>query len=309
MNRIAVLGTGASVPDRVVTNQEAGAAAGVDDAWIRGKTAIRARRWAEPGLATSDLATRAGAAALAAAGIAATDLTTIVVATSTPDQQQPPTAAFVQHNLGAHHASAFDVNAVCSGFVFALSTVEAAVARDGGYGLVIGADIYSRILDPADRRTVILFGDGAGAVVVGPAAAGGIQRSALHTFGELTSMIGVPAGGYFTMDGRGVREFVTTRLPLIVKQFLHDAAVAPEEITHLIPHQANGNLVAQLVTELGLSKATAHTTVTELGNTGAASIPITLDSACRTGLLHPGDKVLLAGFGGGMSVGLTLLEW
>ncbi len=325
MNRIAVLGTGAYLPERVVSNTEVGAGAGVDDEWIVRKTAIHRRRWAAADQATSDLATRAGAAALAAAGIDAGDLSAIVVATSTPDHPQPPTAAFVQHNLSARQAAAFDLNAVCSGFVFALSAVEAAVERaSGGYGLVLGADIYSRILDPTDRRTVTLFGDGAGAVVLGPSEQGGILRLALHTFGEYTSMIQVPAGGsryprdpsgdiaespYFTMDGRGVREFVHDNVPLLVKQFLHDSGVAPDEIDHLIPHQGNGVMLAQLAEDLMLPNATLHTTVADYGNTGAAAIPVTLDQAARAGSLRPGDKVLLIGFGGGMAVGLTLLEW
>lgn len=325
MKRFAVIGTGAYLPDRTVSNREVGSAAGVDNDWIVSKTGIHERRWARPDQATSDLATHAAVAALESAGIAADELTAIVVATSTPDHPQPPTAAFVQHNLCARGAWAFDMNAVCSGFVFALSTMEAAIARaGGGYGLVVGADVYSRILDPTDRRTVILFGDGAGAVVVGEAESGVIRRSDLHTFGELTSLIRVPAGGsrqpydpsahasgahYFAMDGRGVREFVTDDLPLLIKQFLADSEVSPGDIAHLIPHQANGVMLARLVEELGLPNATVHTTVHDYGNTGAASIPITLDHASRTGAIRPGEKVLLAGFGGGMSVGLTLLEW
>ncbi|QIS05520.1 beta-ketoacyl-ACP synthase 3 [Nocardia brasiliensis] len=325
MNNIAVLGTGSYLPQRIVSNDEVGSGAGVDSAWIIRKTAIRERRWALPDQASSDLATRAAAAALAAAGIGADEVSAIVVATSTPDHPQPPTAAFVQHSLGARGASAFDVNAVCSGFVFALSTVEAALARaGGGYGLVVGADVYSRILNPADRRTVVLFGDGAGAVVLGPSESGGLRRFGLHTFGEMTSLIQVPAGGsrrpydpaahelgaqYFTMDGRGVRAFVNGSLPVLVKQFLHDAGVNPDDITHLIPHQANGVMLAELAEELGLVNATMHTTVRYYGNTGAASIPITLDNAVRTGGIRSGDKVLLVGFGGGMAVGLTLVEW
>ncbi|WP_245721590.1 hypothetical protein [Nocardia crassostreae] len=196
MTRIAVIGTGSYLPDRMVSNDEVGSRAGVDSEWIIRKTEIRERRWARPDQATSDLATHAARAALESAGIGAHELTAIVVATSTPDHPQPPTAAFLQHNLSADDASAFDLNAACSGFVFALSTVDAAIARaGGGYGLVVGADVYSRILDPADHRTAILFGDGAGAVVVGPAESGGIERSALHTFGELSSLIRVPAGG------------------------------------------------------------------------------------------------------------------
>lgn len=196
MSGTKILGTGAYVPDRVVSNDEVGAAAGVDDAWIRRKTAIRERRWAAPDQATSDLATAAGRAALRAAGITADQLSVIVVATSTPDRPQPPAAAYVQHNLGAEGAAAFDLNAVCSGSVFALSVVESLLAGRGGHALVIGADLYSRILDAADRRTVVLFGDGAGAMVLGPASQGSrVRHLALHTFGELTGLIEVPAGG------------------------------------------------------------------------------------------------------------------
>ncbi|RDI49993.1 3-oxoacyl-ACP synthase III family protein [Nocardia mexicana] len=322
---VAVLGTGSYLPDRVVTNTEAGVHAGVGDAWIVRKTAIRHRRWAHPEQATSDLATAAARRALDSAGIDAAELSVIVVATSTPDRPQPPTAAYVQHRLGARYAGAFDTNAVCSGFVFALAAAESMLARSGGYGLVIGADIYSRILDPGDRKTVILFGDGAGAVVLGPATGGrGVSGSALHTFGELGDLICVPAGGsrepgapaawdsgrhYFTMNGRAVREFVVRNLPRLVKQFLHDSAVGPSDIAHLVPHQANGVLLDDLIAELDLPEAVVHRTLVDYGNTGAASIPITLDVAARRGALNPGELVLLAGFGGGMSVGLSLLRW
>lgn len=325
MAGVAILGTGAYVPDRVVPNDEAGASAGVDDAWIAGKTAIRERRWAAAEQATSDLATAAARAALESAGVSAGQLSAIVVATSTPDRPQPPTAVHVQRDLGAHGAAAFDLNAVCSGFVFALATAEAMLARSGGHALVIGADLYSRILNPADRRTVVLFGDGAGAVVLGPATRGaGIRRVALHTFGELAELIQVPAGGsrqpggphthdaglhYFTMNARGVRGFVADRLPGLIKQFVHDAAVAPEDVRHVVPHQANGVMLDEVIAEVDLPRAAVHRTLESYGNTGAASIPITLDAAARAGRLHPGDPILMAGFGGGMAAGFALVEW
>lgn len=323
MPRIGVLGTGAYVPDRIVTNAEVAVPAGVDDAWIRRKTTIRERRWADSDQATSDLAAEAGRMALAAAGITAADLSTIVVATSTPDRPQPPTAAYVQQLLGAN-AAAFDINAVCSGFVFASAVAHPLVRASGGYGLVIGADVYSRILDPRDRKTVVLFGDGAGAVVLGPVSGGGIRECRLHTFGQMSELISVPAGGsrlpssphthaaglqHFTMDGRGVREFVETTLPELVKQFLYDCNVSPHEIGHVVPHQANGVMLDDTIPELGLHTAHVHRTVGEYGNTGAASIPITLDRAAAGGALRTGDLILLIGFGGGMSVGLALIEW
>lgn len=325
MTDVGILGTGAYVPDRVVSNDEAGAAAGVDDAWITGKTAIRERRWAADDQATSDLAAAAGRAALEAAGITAGQLSVIVVATSTPDRPQPPTAAYVQRHLGVAGAAAFDVNAVCSGMLFALSAAEGVLARRGGYALVIGADVYSRILNRADRKTVVLFGDGAGALVLVPAGRGArVRHVALHSFGEFAGLIEVPAGGsrrpldppgleaglqYFAMDGRGVRSFVAEQLPQLIKQFLHEAGVVPDDISHFVPHQANGVMLDAVYADLALPRATMHRTLTHYANTGAASIPITLDAAARAGAFRPGDLILMAGFGGGMSAGFALVEW
>ncbi|MEU3902094.1 ketoacyl-ACP synthase III [Streptomyces sp. NPDC045251] len=322
---VRILGTGAYVPERIVSNDEVGGPAGVDDAWITRKTAIRERRWAASEQATSDLATAAARAAMEAAGITADQLSVIAVATSTPDRPQPPTAAYVQQNLGASGTAAFDVNAVCSGTVFALSAVGSVILRRGGYALVIGADVYSRILDPADRKTVILFGDGAGAMVLGPTTRGPVVRHvALQTFGELSGLIRVPAGGsrrpldhdgldaglqYFAMDGREVRRFVVEELPRLVGAFLDEAGVKPEDVAHFIPHQANGVMLDEVFADLGLPHATMHTTVATYGNTGAASIPITLDAAVRADGIHPGELVLMAGFGGGMAASFALVEW
>lgn len=325
IREIRIAGTGAYVPERIVSNDEVGAPAKVDDAWIVRKTAIRERRWAAPGQATSDLATAAARAAMASAGITAEQLSVIAVATSTPDRPQPPTAAYVQHNLGASGTAAFDVNAVCSGTLFALSAVGSVILRRGGHALVIGADVYSRILDPADRRTVVLFGDGAGAMVLAPTTQGPFLRHvALHTFGEFSGLIRVPAGGsrqpldaaardaglhYFAMDGREVRRFVVERLPQLVKDFLHEAGVESADVRHFIPHQANGVMLDELFAQLALPRATQHGTVTHYANTGAASIPITLDAAARQGAFRPGELILLAGFGGGMAASFALVEW
>ncbi|MFF3247105.1 3-oxoacyl-ACP synthase III family protein [Streptomyces sp. NPDC002870] len=325
MSDVRILGTGAYLPDRVVSNDEAGAVAGVDDAWITGKTAIRERRWAADHQATSDLAAAAARAALESAGITADQLAVIVVATSTPDRPQPPTAVYVQQHLGAVGAAAFDVNAVCSGVVFALSAAEGVLARSGGHALVIGADLYSRILNRADRKTVVLFGDGAGALVLGPAREGSrVRHVALHSFGESSGLIEVPAGGsrlpldqdaleaglqYFAMDGRAVRRFVVDHLPQLAKQFLHEAGVVPDDISHFVPHQANGVMLDAVFPELALSRATMHWTLTQYANTGAASVPITLDAAARAGAFRPGDLILVAGFGGGMAAGFALIEW
>ena len=321
----AVLGTGSYLPQRVVSNDEIGPAAGVDDAWIQAKTAIRTRCYAAEHEATSDLATVAAQEALERAQLTPDDLSFVVVATSTPDHLQPPTAVFVQHNLGAHNAFAFDTNAVCSGFVFALATAERMLRDREDYALVVGADTYSRILNPADRRTVILFGDGAGAAVLGPSRGGAeITSTRLHTFGALNDKILVPAGGsrlpmqahhretgeaYFQMQGRDVKDFVLGELPPLVADYLADEGLTPADIDHFVPHQANGMMLDDLVVELGLEHATVHRTLETYGNTGAASVGVTLDHAAREGALRPGDTVLLAGFGGGMAAGLALLRW
>lgn len=324
---IGVIGTGSRLPERQVDNTEVGAPAGVDDAWIVRKTGIRHRRWADPGEATSDLAADAGRAALERAGISPADLSFVVVATSTPDSPQPPTATAVAEMVGATpDTAAFDLNAVCSGFVFALSVIQRALsASGGGYALVIGADVYSRVLDPADRRTVVLFGDGAGAAVLGPVPQGrGLLATRLSSSGAHRDLIRVRAGGsrrpaseatlaggehYFRMDGRGVRDFVSEHVPPAVRAFLKEAGVGEADIAHLVPHQANGHMVDGLARDLGLPVARVHTTVREYGNTGAASIPVTLDAAARSGTVHPGDTVLLTGFGGGMASGFALMRW
>jgi 3-oxoacyl-[acyl-carrier-protein] synthase-3 len=319
---VGILGCGSFLPAEEVTNASVAAAAGVTPEWIEERTGIRARRRAHPAQAASDLALAAARDALAAAGIAPGRLSVIVVATSTPDSPQPPTANLVQHGLGARDACAFDLNAVCSGFVYALDVARRMVA-DGGLALVAGVDVYSRILDPCDRRTAVLFGDGAGAVVLGPVAAGrGIETVRLASFGEHHAMIRVPAGGsripaseqslrdgghWFAMDGRAVRDFVERELPPAVRQFLADRRVAEDEIRHFVPHQANGRLVDELAARLALPVARTHTTVRDLGNTGAASVPVTL-AAAQDHFAY-GDLMLLAAFGGGMSTGLALLRW
>jgi 3-oxoacyl-[acyl-carrier-protein] synthase-3 len=323
---MGILGTGSSVPDRVVTNDEIGRTIGVDDEWIQRKTGVITRRRILPGQATSDLALSAANHALDAAGIRAWDLSVIVVATSTPDHPLPPTACYLQRHLPDCHAAAFDVNAVCSGFLYALATGQALLHNLGGYALVIGADTYSTILDPTDRRTYPLFGDGAGAVVLGPRKRDTptIEHLVLFTDGAHTDLIRVPAGGsrlpctpdvhrqglhYFAMDGRGVRTYISRELPRHLEQFLRTAATPPDRVDHFIPHQANAVMLRDLVPELGLRFATVHETASTYGNTAAASIPLTLDHAVRAGKISTDDTVLLAGFGGGMAIGLALVRW
>ncbi|WP_086706441.1 ketoacyl-ACP synthase III [Streptomyces antimycoticus] len=325
--RVGILGTGSYVPDRVVTNAEVGAPAGVDDAWITRKTGIRSRRWADDKEATSDLALAAARAALQQAGVTPDQLSLIVVATSTPDSPQPPTAALLAALVDAPpSAAAFDINAVCSGFMFAVNVARHSLAHTGsGYALVIGADVYSRFIDPLDRRTVVLLADGAGAVVLGPERqAQQVLDTRTLSYGEFKELVKVPAGGsrlpasadtvaqrqhYFAMQGRAVTEFVRTCIPPAVEAFLKDNGLTPDDIDHVITHQANGHLIRTLADDLGLRDAALHTTVERYGNTGAASVPVTLDDAVRAGKFTPGETVLLVAFGGGMSIGLGLLRW
>ncbi|HEY5834844.1 3-oxoacyl-ACP synthase III family protein [Streptomyces sp.] len=326
-DQIGIVSTGSYLPDEVVSNEDVARATGVTDEWIVRKTGIRSRRRAAPGQATSDLAAEAGRRALEQAGLDPDELAYIVVATSTPDHPQPATAGIVQKLLGAANAACFDLNAVCSGFVYALAVTQG-LLRTGGqgaYGLVIGADIYSRILDHSDRRTAILFGDGAGAVVLGPVAPGhGILRTRLLTRGDQHPLIEVAAGGsrlpvsaatlddgshFFAMDGRGVRDFVQEELPAAVSGLLAEAGMDTGSVRHFVPHQANGVMLADVWPELGLGSAELHLTVDRYANTGAASVAVTLDEAHRQGRFAVGDRVLLAAFGGGMSVGTMIADW
>ncbi|WP_217510264.1 3-oxoacyl-ACP synthase III family protein [Streptomyces vilmorinianum] len=327
MSPIGIVSTGSYVPTTVVTNEELAGDAGVTADWIIRKTGIHERRRAADHEATSDLAAHAARGALAQAGLRPEDLSYIVLATSTPDHPQPATASIVQNLIGATNAAAFDVNAVCSGFVYALTVAERLLAGQPGnrYGLVVGVDIYSRILDYSDRKTCILFGDGAGAVVLGPAEEGkGVLETGLITRGDQHRLISVPAGGsrippsaesvragqhYFRMDGRGVRGFVHENLPAALHQLLDTAGVPADEVQHFIPHQANGVMLSEVWPELGLDNAALHLALKRYGNTGSGSVPITLDLVHRQGLLAENDVVLLTGFGGGMNVGSALLRW
>ncbi|MGW0711050.1 3-oxoacyl-ACP synthase III family protein [Streptomyces sp. NPDC002643] len=320
-----VLGTGSYVPSRVMSNKDMSALAGVSEVAILRKTAIRERRWAKPEEATSDLAVGAARAALEQAGISAAELGLIIVATSTPDSPQPATACVVADELGAGQGTAaFDVNSVCSGFTFALSIAERMLAdASAEYALVIGADVYSRILSPEDRRTIVLFGDGAGAIVLGPNGRQRLISTRLASFASARELIGVPGGGsrlpmteetlrdgmqYFSMNGRGVTEFVEAQVVPGIQEFLKDNRVSQDDIAHFVPHQANGRLLESMSERLGIPSDRMATTVTRYGNTGAASVPITLDHLARSGAVAPGDLTLLAAFGGGMSMGLTLMR-
>lgn len=323
---VGIIGTGSYLPVRVVGNAEVAASAGVPDGWVEERTGIRERRWAAAGQATSDLAIAAATSALAAAGLVGADIDMIVTATSTPDEPLPGVACRVQAAVGAHDAAAFDVDAVCTGFLYALETGRALLVANPAVRrvLVIGADIYSRIIDPADRRTFPLFGDGAGAVVLGRVPAGaGVAPVVLGSDGRLAHYVRVPAGGsrlpltpdrlaggqqYFKMLGRDVRLLVEQMFPKLVGELCARGGVAPAEIDHVVCHQANVKLIRYCAGQVGITDDQLVITGDRFGNTAAASLPIGLDAVARSATARPGDTCLLLSFGGGMSWGGTLLR-
>lgn len=321
-----ILGTGSYLPDRIVTSGELARRIGIDERWIIEKTRVRERRVAAADEATSDLATHAAGRALEAAGLPASKIDLIVLATSTPDEPMPATAYRIQANLGAHRAIAFDVEAVCSGFVYALAVAHAMLASQARTALVIGADTYSRILDYTDRRTAVLFGDGAGAVVLGRAgdATAGILATALGGDGSYADLVRIPAGGsrrpasvqtlergehYFAMRGADVRRLANKVVPSIILELLESASLSMDEVDLIAPHQANGVMLEEWVEVLGLRPGVLHRTIDRYGNTGAASVPITFDDAVRSGRLAGPSTVLMVAFGGGMSWGGVALNW
>jgi 3-oxoacyl-[acyl-carrier-protein] synthase-3 len=324
---IGFLGIGSYVPERVVTNDEiAELVPDTTPEWVLRKTGIATRRWAAPGEATSDLAAEAARRALTRAGLSPGRIDYLIVATSTGDHPQPPTACLVQHLIGAHAAACFDVNAVCAGFVYGVELARTlTTARPDTHALVIGADVYSRILDLTDRRTAVLMADGAGAAVIGRVPDDeGILHAHLAGYGESQDLIKVVAGGsrvpttvrtaaggmhYFTMRGRGVRDFVLQTLPPLLAKLITEAGLSLHDVDCFIPHQANGVLLRELAQRCGLDGAHTHLVVDRYGNAGSASVPVALDDAVTSGAVPPGGLVLLAGFGGGMSVGASLIRW
>jgi 3-oxoacyl-[acyl-carrier-protein] synthase III len=320
-----ITGTGSQLPTRRVSNAELAAelaTRGIEtsDAWIVERTGIRARYFANDSATCSDLALPAAQAALAAAGRCADDVDLIVVATSTPDMVFPSTAAILQAKLGITNGSAaFDVQAVCSGFVYGL-TVADALIRTGSAkcALVIGAEIFSRILDFDDRTTCVLFGDGAGAVVLEASNEPGILASELHADGRYVHILCVPgtvAGGKVTgdpllkMDGPAVFKLAVGVLESAARSVLAKAGKTEADIDFLIPHQANIRIMQGTAKKLKLAPEKLIVTVDEHGNTSAASIPLALDAAVRDGRISRGHKLMLEGVGGGFTWGAVLVEF
>jgi 3-oxoacyl-[acyl-carrier-protein] synthase-3 len=324
MNRYSrITGTGSYLPPRRLTNADLAAelqTQGVEtsDAWIVERTGIQARHFVADGVYSSDLALEACRAALDAAGRMPQDIDLIIVATSTPDMVFPSTACILQNKLGANGGAAFDVQAVCSGFVYAL-TIADAMIRTGSArrALVVGAEVFSRILDFKDRTTCVLFGDGAGAVVLEASERPGILASDLHADGKHVGILCVPghvSGGQILgdpllkMDGQAVFKLAVGVLEEAARAVLSKAGKIESDIDWLIPHQANIRIMQGTARKLKLSMDKVIVTVDQHGNTSAASIPLALDSAVRAGKVKPGDTLMLEGVGGGFTWGAVLLN-
>jgi 3-oxoacyl-[acyl-carrier-protein] synthase-3 len=314
-----IAGTGSYLPTKVLTNRDLEGTIDTSDEWIRERTGISQRHIAADGETTSDLALHASRKALEAAEISAGDIDLIIVATTTPDMVFPGTACILQSKLGIKSCPAFDVQAVCSGFVYALAIADQFV-RSGQYrhALVVGAEIYSRILDWKDRGTCVLFGDGAGAAVLKRSAEPGILASKLHADGAHAALLCVPgtvSGGQVSgrplvhMDGGAVFKFAVTALDAVVGEILAKCSLGVRDIDWLVPHQANIRIIRSTARKLGLSMEKVVVTVDRHANTSAASIPLALDEAVRDGRIRPGQHVLMEAVGGGFTWGAVLARW
>jgi 3-oxoacyl-[acyl-carrier-protein] synthase-3 len=312
-----IVGTGSYLPPRVMTNREFAERLDTSDAWIRERTGIVQRHIADPAQGSSDLALQASRRALDAAGVGAGSIDLIVLATSTPDYIFPSTACLVQAKLGVKGCAAFDVQAVCSGFVYALATADSFI-RSGQYqrALVIGAEVFSRILDWNDRGTCVLFGDGAGAVVLAAGSAPGVHASVLRADGSQVDMLSVPGNvcngrvvgsSFVQMNGQGVFKFAVKVLADSARETLAAADMTIEDVDWLIPHQANVRILEATARKLGLPAEKLVVTVDHHGNTSAASVPLALDEFVRAGKIRPGERVLLQGVGGGFTWGSSLV--
>ncbi len=317
-----ITGTGGYLPERVMTNADLERLVDTSDEWIVSRTGIRERHIAAEDEQTCDLAEAAARRALAAAGVGPADIDLIIVATTTPDQVFPSTACLLQNRLDIHGCPAFDVQAVCTGFVYALALADKFIRTDSARcALVVGAETLSRITDWSDRSTCVLFGDGAGAVVVQAADAPGIISTHLHADGAYKDLLQVPAGvsrnydavkagsAYMTMQGNEVFKVAVNTLGQIVDETLAANGLRQKQVDWLVPHQANIRIIQATARKLGMSMDHVVVTVDRHGNTSAASIPLAFDEAVRDGRIRRGETVLMEAFGGGFTWGSVLLRY
>lgn len=326
MTRSKILGTGSYAPEKVLTNQELEKMVDTSDEWIIERTGIKERRIAEDGVTTSDLAYEAGRRALDSAGVDPLEVDLIIVATATPDMIFPATGCIVQDRLGAVNAAAFDLSSACAGFIFALASADAFL-RAGIYRkvLVIGAETVSRIVDWTDRNTCVLFGDGAGAAILGTVDDGsGILSTHLHSDGSMAELLSVPGGGslnptsqytldnrlhYIKMRGNETFKVAVRALEEAVIEALNHNGLKTSDVDLLVPHQANLRIIQATAKRLGMPMEKVMQTLDKFGNTSAASVPMALDEAVKTGRVAPGSLVMLESFGGGLSWASALIRW
>ncbi len=315
--RAVIKGTGSALPKRRVSNAELAEKVDTTDEWIVERTGIRFRHIAGPDETTATLATQAAQNALDAADMTAQDIDLIIVATATPDQTFPATATKVQHLLGHHGGVAFDVAAVCSGFLYAFSVAESMIrAGSANHALVIGSETFSRILDWEDRGTCVLFGDGAGAVVLsGEVGISGALATRLHADGRHNGLLYVDGGpsttgtvGKLRMQGREVFRHAVTNLTRVLHEVLDAAGLAPDDVDWVVPHQANARIIDATAKKLGLPADRVVMTVSDHANTSAASVPLALDTAVRDGRIKPGQVVVLEAMGGGFTWGASVVR-
>ena len=319
-NRILMTGVGAYLPEKIITNDDLAQWVDTSDEWIKQRTGIAQRHMVADGELTSDLAVNAANEALNHAGVTASDIDLIVVATTTPDDTFPSTATKVQHKLGANGAFAFDVQAVCAGFVYALSVAESMmIAQKAKKALVIGAESFTKLLDWNDRGTCVLFGDGAGAVVLEAEEAPdnyGILASSLHSDGAYRDILYVDGGpsvngevGHVRMEGQDVFRHAVDKLASVMQEVLDQAGIAADEVDWLVPHQANIRIINGMQRKFGLSSERVVRTVDQHANTSAASIPLALSQAVHDGRIQPGDLLALEAIGGGLAWGGALVRF
>ena len=319
-----IIGTGSYLPNEAVSNDELAARLAKDgvetsDEWIRSRTGIAQRHIASPNQTSSDLAMFAAQSALEMAGVGALEIDLIIVATTSPDMTFPSTACILQSKIGADNAAAFDVQAVCSGFVYALTTADAMIrAGQAKKALVVGAEVFSRMLDWRDRGTCVLFGDGAGAVVLSASDEPGILASKIHANGRLNSILQVSSSiqngqvvgnPYMYMDGQAVFKNAVTALGDVAVEVLESAKMSAEQLDWLIPHQANIRIIQATAKRLDFPMDKVVVTVDQHGNTSAASVPLALDTAVRDGRIQKGHTVLVQGVGGGFTWGANLFRF
>lgn len=321
--RARAIGCGHYLPERVVSNEELARRIDTSDDWIRTRTGIRRRHVAAEGEKTSDLAIEAARAALAAGGVSSADLDALIVATATPDQTFPSTATRVQHGIGMVNGFAFDIQAVCAGFIYALANANGLIlSGQAKRVMVVGAETFSRILDWDDRSTCVLFGDGAGAVILEAVEAEGtpddrgVLATCLHSDGAHNRILYVSGGpsttglaGHLKMEGKEVFRHAVVKLAEVADEVLAKAGVASSEIDWMVPHQANLRIIESTAKKAGLPMEKVVVTVQDHGNTSAASIPLALSTAVNDGRINPGDLLLMEGIGGGLAWGSALLRW